>query len=105
MDSHSYALVAATVAVVSVIATMLGLYLSHRSEMAAGRARDEINEYTILRGLASALQERNETLAQALDRTRAALGDCMENVTTLTDHITAHAPELELPPLRDLDER
>lgn len=108
----------ALVSVLGATAVIVGLVLSRRSEHEANDTQEELNDYTILRGVVKTLQEETNRLQtslrdtnEELDKANAKavtlnheLDSAQVNVRILSDHIRRHLPEVPFPKLRVMND-
>lgn len=102
---------AAIGAVVSLLGTLIAVWVSRRSEREANEVQEELSEFQILRGTVDSLNTEVARLSKALDSANAKadrlnreLDAAQANVRILSAHVRQYVPEVPFPSLRAMNE-
>lgn len=118
LAADSLTLIGAGVSLLGAVAVIVGLVLSRRSEHEANETQEELNDYTILRGVVDTLQRETDRLQSSLRDTNteldkanakavtlnAELDAAQANVRILSGFIRQHLPEVPFPRLRVMND-
>jgi Tfp pilus assembly protein PilN len=110
-ESSSAVSIGAVVSVLGAAAALLGVYLSRKSSKEAQDTQEQLNDYTILRGVVDALRAEVGRLNASLDRANVKadrlnqeLDTARANVLVLSAHIRQYIPEVPFPRLRAMND-
>lgn len=102
---------AGVTAAATIIATLVAVWFSRRSEAEANEVQQELSEFQILRGTVDALNGEVIRLSTALDtankkasRLNRELDSAQANVLILSAHIRQYVPEVPFPALRAMND-
>lgn len=95
----------------SLVGTLVAVWISRRSEREATAVQEELSEFQILRGTVDALNTEVDRLSRALDAANAKadqlnqeLDAARANVMILSAHIRRFVPEIPFPALKTMND-